>query len=85
MLTPDEQVINRASSNQIRRDYPGAFEYMNATGKLPQTGGGMGPVYLTAYFQNPITGEEVQATVRAVARDEVGGALREMTLRRPRG
>jgi hypothetical protein len=85
MLTPDEQVINRASSNQIRRDYPGAFEYMNATGKLPPTGGGMGPVYLTAYFQNPITGDEVQATVRAVARDEVGGALREMTLRRPRG
>jgi hypothetical protein len=85
MLTPDEQVINRASSNQIRRDYPGAFEYMNATGKLPPTGGGStGPIYLTAYIVNPFTGEQVQATVRAVARDEIGNAVREAARLRPR-
>jgi hypothetical protein len=84
MLTPDEEVINRASSNQIRRDHPGAFEYMNATGKLPAIGGGTGPIYLTAYFQNPITGEQVQATVRAVARDELGAALHDAAMRRPR-
>jgi hypothetical protein len=85
MLSRGEFVVNTASTNAIERDHPGAMDYMNRTGKLPQSGGGMGPVYLTAYFQNPITGDEVQATVRAVARDEVGGALREMTLRRPRG
>jgi hypothetical protein len=85
MLTRGEFVVNRSSTNAIERDYPGAMNYMNRTGKLPQTGGGQAPIYLTAVFENPFTGEQVTARVRAVARDEVGGALREMTLRRPRG
>jgi hypothetical protein len=85
MLSPDEQVIRSGSANAIRRDHPGALEYMNATGRLPATGGGAGPIYLTAYIVNPFTGEQVQATVKAVARDEVGAAFREAALRRPRG
>lgn len=76
-LTPREFVVNRPAADQIRRDHPGALEYMNATGNLPAMGGGSGPIYLTAIIENPFTGEQVRATVRAVARDEIGNAVRD--------
>jgi L-aminopeptidase/D-esterase-like protein len=83
MLTPDEQVINRASSNQMRRDYPGAFEYMNATGKLPPTGGGA-PVLVQPVVHVYIDGTEMDGRMVRVARDEIGNAVREAARLRPR-
>lgn len=35
MLTAGEEVIRRRSATRMRRQYPGALEYINATGRLP--------------------------------------------------
>lgn len=86
MLTPDEEVINRASANQIRRDHPGALEFMNATGKLPATGGGA-PVVVQA-FPDTVTlvvdGQQFTAYVDKRADARVGAAFRDASMRRPR-
>lgn len=83
VLTPGEFTVQRASAQALERDHPGALGYMNATGKLPQTGGGMGPITLVAYVQNPFTGEQVQAVVKAVAQQEIGAAARDAAYMRP--
>lgn len=80
MLTPGEFVVKRSSAQAVGQ---GALDYINQTGQLPQNGGGMGPVTLVAYIVNPFTGEQVQATVRAVARQEIGNAVRDAAYVRP--
>jgi hypothetical protein len=86
MLTPDEEVINRASANQIRRDHPGALEYMNATGKLPATGGGA-PVVVQSMPDTVtlvVDGQQFTAYVDKRADARVGAAFRDAAMRRPR-
>lgn len=84
MLTAGEEVIPRGSADSMRRDYPGTLEYIRSHGALPQQGGS-GPVYLTAYFVNPFTGQQVQAMVRAVATDTLTQAVNGAAAMRPGG
>jgi hypothetical protein len=84
MLTRGEFVVNRSSSGALERDYPGALNYMNRTGKLPQTGGGA-PVLVRPVVHVYVDGKELDGRMVQVAQDAVETAFDNAARLRPRG
>lgn len=76
MLTPGEQVIRRASAEQIRRDNPGALEYMNATGRLPAQQSQQ-PVVVQPVVQVFLDGRDITANMVTKIHQEIAAAARD--------
>jgi hypothetical protein len=81
MLTRGEFVVNRSSTGAIERDYPGAMNYINRTGKLPQTGGGA-PVMVQPIVQVYLDGRDITANMVQKIQQEIGDAFQDLSMRR---
>jgi TP901 family phage tail tape measure protein len=77
MATPGEFVVKRSSARSIGYEQ---LAIANSTGRLP--GGGGGDTNVTAYVQNPFTGEYLLAHIDDRADARVDAGFREASMRR---
>lgn len=82
VLTVGEEVVRRPAAMSMRRNHPGALEYINQYGTLPPQG--QGPINFnpTILVQNPFTGEMVQAVMVSTADERINASWKDASRRR---
>ena len=82
VLTVGEEVVRRPAAMSMRRNHPGALEYINQYGTLPPQG--QGPINFnpTILVQNPFTGEMVQAVMVRTADARIDASWKDASRRR---